>query len=418
MLFIFFFVKTTFSQDYWEIVDTPDTAGICCIHINNNGHIYIGGFGHGNNMGGIHRSIDGSETWEFFNIKTNVPVYTIKENSLGQMFAGLSFGIYKSLDGGETWYETQMPFSVTANIVSVELLNDSILFAGGHATPYIFRSVDYGESWDTVYCFPGGSGEEYANCFAFSPEGVVYAGTDNDFVDNERGVYRSYDCGETWEFVDMEGEGLLSLSFDNNGVLWAGTIYNGLFKYDEQTQEWESVVYGRSVNDILVNKKNDIFLACLSYPSNTGGVMVSYDNGQSFEYINSGLGWQAEKLAIDISGFIYTCFSVLNHPDTLYKSVESTTGINKDILNINTIAAQCFPNPFKDKTCIDLSVFYPNYGCIRVSIYNSAGILVKYEKCIRSDYYLFNGHGKETGVYYYNIISGDKYYTGKMLLIE
>ena len=181
-----------YTQDFWEPVESaPDSSMIRCMEISPEGDIYIGmhGFDY---PGGIYRSTDNAETWEYLGL-TEKPVYTIEICPNGDILTGVFAGIYKSSNGGVTWYQTYWPIGNITNILS---LQNGYIFAGGTMSLHgIIRSMDFGETWDTVHLFTN-YGEENLETITLSPDGEIWVGTHNIFGSGS--LWFSNNLGDSW----------------------------------------------------------------------------------------------------------------------------------------------------------------------------------------------------------------------------
>lgn len=162
ILFLISIINYSYTQDFWEIVPTPDTANPQSITINMNGDIFMG-------SDGVYLSQDTGETWALKGLLGKT-ILSIAVDSAGNIFAGTTGKLYKSNDYGNTW---DLVLSNVFNVLSIAICNDGLMFAG--MPYYIFKSFDYGETWDTCYIFTGW--EEYAYDFAYTALNTVYVGT-------------------------------------------------------------------------------------------------------------------------------------------------------------------------------------------------------------------------------------------------
>jgi hypothetical protein len=179
----------------------------------------------------VHRTQNGGQSWEVIS-----PDLTLNDQSrmrlsggltgdnIGVEYAGVVFGIAESpiepgliwagtndgllhltRDGGDTWT------NVTANIpglpawIAVRSIAPSRYDAGtayvaadGHQVdirdPYIYRTRDYGESWEKITDGIPPSMLSYTKVIAEDPvrQGLLYVGTEN-------AIYVSFDDGDHWQ---------------------------------------------------------------------------------------------------------------------------------------------------------------------------------------------------------------------------
>jgi photosystem II stability/assembly factor-like uncharacterized protein len=226
--FLILLSQPTFSQDFWEIVPTPDTAHPMTIAFNKNGDIFMG-------SNGVYLSQDSGETWEFKGL-SGKSILSVAVDSVGNVFAGTTGKLYKSNDYGNTW---NLVLTNVFNVLSTAICNDGLMFAG--MPFYIFRSYDYGETWDTCYIFTGW--EEWATDFAFRPPNTLFVGT-TAWLGNGGGVYRSVDYGNTWVHIGLLNHFVNTLAINPSGDLFAGSIgqyyesHGGIYHYNGASLDW------------------------------------------------------------------------------------------------------------------------------------------------------------------------------------
>jgi photosystem II stability/assembly factor-like uncharacterized protein len=167
--------------------------------------------------------------------------------------------VYQSKDGGRSWQAqwTGLDFSTEIVSLAVDPLNPATLYLGDEAG--LYRSRYAGEDWQTVGRPLDGqtiltiqarplaadhtrqAPQRETNALPLDAEdqaGVLYIGA-------TRGVYRSFDRGQT---VERWGEGLEDISVtaflfdpdDARGV-YAGTAYTGLYHSPDEGETWKPI---------------------------------------------------------------------------------------------------------------------------------------------------------------------------------
>jgi len=178
------------------------------------------------------------------------------------------------------------------------------------------------------------SGSEPIGDFARAPDSTIYTCTTHYF--NGGGVYRSIDNGSNWEYIGLSNDWLLSIAVNSAGEVFAGG-YSGIYKYTGNGTSWILLKDYLDVEKLFINTIGVIFASCNNSSFNNGGVLRSENNGQSFEYINSGLETNAtETFDMDGAGCIYTSS---NYPTCVYRSIETTipSPLNGVITYPNTV---------------------------------------------------------------------------------
>ena len=179
----------------------------------------------------VHRTVDGGKTWriispdlttdkdEYQNIPgepvqhdhTGVELYTTifafeeSEQNEGELWAGTDDGrLHLSRDNGISWNEiTPEDIPVEGTINSIDLSPHApgrafiavYKYRENDFNPYIFRTDDYGKSWDLLT--DGSNGIQHPHFVRVVREdrerkGLLYAGT-------EFGMYVSFDDGKVWQ---------------------------------------------------------------------------------------------------------------------------------------------------------------------------------------------------------------------------
>ena len=401
-----------FAQDYWEIIDVPDTIQIKSMATNNQNHIFLGTGG--NNMfGGIYRSVDNCNTWEFLGFE-NHGIGFIELNTANHLFISFSGCIYKSINNGVFW-DTLFCYDGFVGISCFKSYEDNLMFAGldGNITG-IIRSIDNGENWEEVFIVPPYS--EFFSDIAIQNEDNIYVCTTNWF--DGGGVYRSTDGGDNWEHIGMYNFHCFSLAKNSSGDIFVGTYghntqywLSGVYVLYNGEDEWVQL-YSTLVNDMAVNSNDHLYVAT-DY-----GVLKSTDNGQSFEYINEGLfTGDVDDLAIDSSGFLYA--SSYN-PCNMARSLEPTIiGINTLSKNNITISINNYPNPVSGFTTFIINTKPGNYREVVIKIYNTQGQLIDE---IKTGITLtgvttinYNAGNLPAGVYYYHTIINEQKLSGRFI---
>ncbi len=353
----------SFSQDYWEIIDVPDTINITCMAANNQNHIFLGTVG---TIGGIYQSVDNCYSWEFIGFE-NTGIEFIELNTSNHLFTSFSHCIYKSINNGIHW-DTIYHNNEIISIKCLKSYNVDLIFTGlSFNIAGIIRSINGGEDWEEVFILP--SNAEFFYDFAILNEDTVFACTTNWF--DGGGVYLSEDGGDNWEHIGMYDFHCRSLVKNSMGDIFVGT-------YGHNTQYWLSGVYvlyyGESewvqlyttlVNDMIINADDDIYVAT-DY-----GVLESTDNGQTFEFINEGLfEGNVDDLALDSTGFLYASSY---DPCNMARSLDPTiTNIDQNKIKKEKFRIQTFPNPFCSFITFNINSDFINQP-IEIVIYSLLG---------------------------------------------
>ena len=155
--------------------------------------------------------------WQFAgptNIGGRITDIEMSPNSFDTIYAGAaSGGVLKSVDGGENWFSIfDNTLSLSIGDIAVDPVNTSTVYvgtgevnAGGGSMTYggmgIFKSTDGGMNWRHL----GLDSTRYISRIVVDPQNHnrIFAGAMGKLFseNNERGIYRSLDGGETWKNI-------------------------------------------------------------------------------------------------------------------------------------------------------------------------------------------------------------------------
>jgi photosystem II stability/assembly factor-like uncharacterized protein len=314
-----FFLFTDYmiaQQLIWKHTGGPMGGIVGDMAINSLGEIYAGVYPFFIDYSGLYKSTDNGDSW--FKIETqfeDFEVYAIYITKEDHIWVGTNFQgrIYRSTDNGVTWENKRNGYN-TGECWAFGQSKDGVMFAGDGQYVQLYRSIDYGENWEL-------SANLRPLVFATDSNNIVYAGThdglfattdngltwaQNNFLsnipvssilidssnniycgtgyyDNGNGVFYSTDGGQNWTQLGLAGKIVLSLAFDSQGNLYAGTKQDGLFKTTDLGQTWKQYndgLFRKEVFRLKLNKQDNIFIG-----SENEGVFRSTNNGNSFEQI-------------------------------------------------------------------------------------------------------------------------------------
>jgi photosystem II stability/assembly factor-like uncharacterized protein len=220
------FSTIVFSFDYgatWkskEITYKTETTEIGtfarCITTDNDGKIYVG------SEAGVSRSDDRGNSWKKLDKGMFIKnIWSLLVCSTGEIIAGANSSlnaIYTSTDKGENWVENE---NVTHQII-YSLAEDSFgnIYAGGDYN--LYSSTDKGRTWKTLSTI----NSSFTNVVV-DKKNKIYSTFANG------GMFSSNDSCANWE---EKNNGLEKLSvfrcllLDKNGYIWAGTNGFGIYK--------------------------------------------------------------------------------------------------------------------------------------------------------------------------------------------
>ena len=293
---------------------------------------------------GIYRTADSGATW------TNVQSGTFRDirympNNGAVCYAATNTSFYRSIDSGKTWLAVITGNPGTSNRMTLAVTKADpsrvYLLAGGTTGMVgVYMSVDTGKTWTTqatspnVFSYATDGSDQFSQswytcAFTASPTdpNLLYAGGAN--------VWSSPDAGVTWT-CQTSGYGfgypaihvdIHELHFSDNGATLYIGCDGGIYAHDQNSSNWpylgnglqntqvyriavsegdtNIVMYGAQDNDVVVdnagtwdgNNLNADGFGCAIDPTNSqtlfgasqyGGISKSYDQGQSWNYLNIG----------------------------------------------------------------------------------------------------------------------------------
>ncbi|MFN3873258.1 MAG: YCF48-related protein [Ignavibacterium sp.] len=337
--------EITSQQINWKHTGGPMGGIIGDIGINSSGEIYAGVYPDWQIYSGLYKSTDNGDSW--FKIETqfdDFEVYAIYITKEDHIWVGTNFQgrIYLSTDNGKTWENKRNGYN-TGECWAFGQSKDGVMFAGDGQYAQLYRSTDYGNNWilsanirplvfatdsnNIVYC------GTHLGLYATSDNGLtwaqnnflsnipvssilidsnnnIYCGT--GYYNNGNGVFYSTDGGENWSQLGLASKIVLSLAFDSEGNLYAGTSKDGLYKTTDMGQNWiqyKEGLYRKDVFRLRINKQDHIFIGSegsgYGLASGGGGVFRSKDRGRSFEHIGLPIS-RIKNIAFSGDSLIFT----------------------------------------------------------------------------------------------------------------
>ncbi|MFA0963141.1 hypothetical protein AB9P05_15160 [Roseivirga sp. BDSF3-8] len=208
----------------------------------------------------IYRTLDGGETWEPYqnnfggrsgqNVCTALDALITAPDTL---FGRGDFVVAKSENGGESWRPVLGEwgsFGYQSDLIRIDEQNPNIVWAGGEGgifNPYLYKSTDYGETWDFKSVPNDGDNAVYDIEIKPGDSETVVVGLEGLLV-------RSTDGADSFTITAEPAEGTYFLALDrapgvSESLVYAsgsefGTKAGSLFFYRSEDfgQTWTKVV--------------------------------------------------------------------------------------------------------------------------------------------------------------------------------
>ena len=288
----------------------------------------------------IHKSADRGNTWQVlvnpyrggdFNFCS---VYAIGQSSDSNIMYALSngMGIFKSTDAGKSWellHQSEVDYTYS---IAVHPTNPDIVYSGYSPKPFqdfamIRRTLDGGDSWETVLEVPGSTGIVSVVIDPSDPD-VIYAGS----TGKGGQVYKSIDGGDSWSKLNEHftmctvwGQPQLIVHPDNPSIVYAGTWLGGTWKTEDAGETWmllEEAPISSTALSLNTQDTNVIYLADRSTPT----VWKSTDAGLTWEKV-ADFSRDGALLVMRVLADGDTVYAATFHPSLrggkLYKSSDS-----------------------------------------------------------------------------------------------
>jgi photosystem II stability/assembly factor-like uncharacterized protein len=311
--------------------------------------------------GGVYKSTDAGKTFEYVGLKETQSIGRVVVDpgnanivyvaAVGHLFGpNQERGLYKTTDGGKTWTNTKFVDENTGfTDVAIDLSNPRVLFAASYQrrrTPWgfngggpgsgLWKTIDAGKTWtkltgnglpanpiigrigldiarsrpSTIYATievgpSGGTGAGVNEDGTLMPPGQRGGGGRGQSLPppdpNKSGIWRSDDSGRTWTFLSNRGDRWMYYSKIRIDPTNPEIAYQGgapFFKTVDGGRTWRTID-GLAHSDhhaIWINPKNNDHLLV----GNDGGLDVTYDQGETWEFINTMAVGQFYAISADM----------------------------------------------------------------------------------------------------------------------
>lgn len=179
------------------------------------------------------------ESWQIIN--TINEFYNLVNDTLGNLWGRAQDGIYKSSDYGYTWQRQNIDETIFGQIC-ISKTNDIYVLAGQS----IYLSTDYGLTWNKNPL------PYYYQILIINEKGDLFISMGG------KGLYISKDKAKTWELISPESLSFFNIVFDKFENMFYYSS-GGVFKSKDTAKSWEYIGCKKSIH--TMNFHNGVLYA-------------------------------------------------------------------------------------------------------------------------------------------------------------
>lgn len=264
---------------------------------------------------GIIYSTDSGDSWSRLPSYQDTDVQlTVYFHPNGSIFVGAFHGVFRSTDGGKNWSQcNEGLLNTSVDFITSDKFNTVFAIVRGRG---LFRSRNCGDSWEQL-------SDAIVWGLTTSPDGDVYVGA-SPWPMNE--IWRTSDGGDHWEKkAAVQNFYFAGVTVGYRGEVYATDLEGRIFMSGDGGTSWKQIRNSTNYYDVAalrVTSKGHLFLA-----SKSEGIFRSTNEGKEWEHLFVGLPTgRAMDLVIDPLGTIYAV-----HEKGFYRSVDD--GNHWDLIN-------------------------------------------------------------------------------------
>jgi photosystem II stability/assembly factor-like uncharacterized protein len=358
-------------------------------------NIFAGTWNFQTSSGGVYISTNSGTSWTQTALNNQcVLSLTISGNNI---FAGTYSCIYLSTNNGTSWTQTALNNHTVLSLAA----NGNILFAGT-SDDGLYVSTNTGISWIRTSL-------NYAIISLCTLGNNIFAGTNN-------GVYLSTNNGNNWSQTALNHQ-YINVFATIGSYIFAGTDEYGLYVSTNNGTSWYQTALNHPYVYSLATFENNIFAGTLE------GVYFSTNNGVNWLQKNQGFNpipTTINELLI-ANNYIFAGTDGNSIFRRSYSEIIGIQNISTEIPSGYSLH-QNHPNPFNPTTKIKFDIAEHSVGQTFLSVYDITGREIQTlvnEKLNPGTYEVtFDGSNFASGVYFYQLKTGDFIETRKLVLLK
>jgi hypothetical protein len=408
-IFILILYSTT-NNAQWAQIGLPNVV-VTSLAVSQDSTICFAG----TSNSGIYSSTDQGSTWKRSDdgsINFSVNAINTEARRNNGFIAGTNNGMYVSSDRGNTWFNPNLPGlrNTHINTVCWDSKNGLILGTNGGVF-YLpdntsnFTQLTSGISDSTIL----------AVCYDYPNSGYVWCGTSN-------GLYVSTNYGSSWSKRTNVVSPVHCIIL--NGTMMMAGSENGI--YETGMNGPRSNVTGPFSANFSESWYQSMTMGPLSNPTpvfigsqGKGLVYYSYNAGAHCDDKSTGL-----KANGSVNALVYVGqYLIAGTNNGLWqRKISELTGVetNNSLLPSSYCLNQNYPNPFNPTTTISYQL--PAYSHVKLNVYDILGrevaTIVNNNQPAGNYKVEFNADKLVSGVYFYQLKSGNFSQTKKFILMK
>jgi photosystem II stability/assembly factor-like uncharacterized protein len=241
----------------------------------------------------FYRTTDAGASWSQYSLGSNTIGNDIALNPLNPQviyvpcykYDGTNWRMVsaKSTDGGQTWATTQLDTfpSTTIYSAAIDPVDTNVVYIGVYTdSAAVYKSTDCGATWEKRV-LPGTPYYIYSLYISPADHDIVFAGT-------LYGVYRSTDAGGTWTQQSTNNYNYRIVSVPDQPAVMYSAAYSVVYRSTDAGVTWTACgtgVQGTTIRMVLTVPGESSTVYCGS----TAGVFKSTDYGATWDEINQGI---------------------------------------------------------------------------------------------------------------------------------